>query len=151
MAASYFTCDAPAVALTAATPLTTVMITAAANQACRIKELKVTFDGATSTATPPKIEYGRPSSAGTFTSVTLRKRDPDRTGTLQTTGGKNSSAEPTWTSVIDGTMYEPAYGGVYQYLVPFDNPVIVIAAGRYAIRVTPPANVNCSSLIEAEE
>ena len=144
-------CDAPAVACVAVTAKTVVMATAPANIAVRVKEARFTFDGATSTATPPTIELGRPSTAGTFTSVTLRNRDPGRTETIQTTGGKNASAEPTWTSVVDETLYEPAYGGVYHYITPQDNPIILTNSGRYGARVTAPANVNCSSKLELEE
>jgi len=145
------TIDAPAVALVAATAKTVAMVTAAANQCVRVKEIRVTFDGATSTATPVKIETGRPSSAGTFTAATLRKKDTARAETIQTTGGINASAEPTWTTVIDDTAYIPAYGGVYHYIAPFDNPIIVAGGARYGVRCTAPANVNSSTKMDVEE
>lgn len=151
MACLKATLDAPAVALVAATAKTVAMLTAPANQCLGIKEVRVTLDGATSTATPVKVETGRPSTAGTFTAAVPRKKDPARAETVQATGGINASAEPTWTSVVDDTAYIPAYGGVYHYIAPFDNPVVVPGAGRYGLRLTAPAVVNASVKVDYEE
>lgn len=143
--------NAPAVALTAATAKTVAMLTAATNQCIRIKEIRVTFDGATSTAVPVLVELGRPSSAGTFTASTPLKRDTARAETIQSTGGINASAEPTWTSVVHESLYIPAYGGVYHYIVPFDSPIIIAGGARFAVRLTAPAGVNSSTTIVFEE
>lgn len=151
MAFLKFELTGQAIALVAVTAKTVAMLTAATNQCVRINEVRVTFDGATSTAVPPLIEYGRPSSAGTFTSQTPKKRDPGRAETIQTTGGVNSSSEPTWTSVVDGAFYEPAYGGMYHYIHPFNNEYIVPGGGRFGIRITAPANVNSTTTIAGEE
>ena len=139
------------VALTAATPKTPVMITAPANIAVKVTGYRVSFDGATSTAVPPYIEYGRPSTTGTFTSQTPRKMDPGRAETVQTTGGVNASAEPTWTSVVDEGHFLAAYGGLFEEFKTFDNPIVVPGAGRWGIRVTAAAAVNCSATIFFEE
>ncbi len=151
MAAQFLELTADAVACVAATAKTVAMVTAATNVPLRIKEIRVAFDGATSTATPAKVEYGRPSSAGTFTSQTPKKRDTARAETVQTTGGVNASAEPTWTSVIDGSAYVPVYGGIYHYIVPPDNPITIAGGGRYGVRITAPANVNATVTISFEE
>jgi hypothetical protein len=143
--------NAPAIALTAATPKTVAMLTAPTNQALKIKEIRVTTDGATSTAVPVTVELGRPSSAGTFTSSTPLKRDTARSETVQATGGINASSEPTWTSVIHESLYVPAYSGVYHYIVPFDNEILVAGGGRFGVRCTAPAGVNASATIVYEE
>lgn len=151
MACLKATLDAPAIALVAATAKTVAMLTAPTNQCLGVKEVRVTFDGATSTATPVKVETGRPSSAGTFTAATPRKKDTARAETIQATGGINASAEPTWTSVVDDTAYIPAYGGVYHYIAPFDNPIVIAGAARFGVRCTAPAIVNVSTKIDYEE
>lgn len=145
------TLDAPAIALTSATAKTVAMLTAPANQCLLVKGVTISFDGATSTAVPAKVEFGRPSSAGTFTSATLRKKDTGRAETIQATGGINASSEPTWTSVIDKTEYVPVYGGNKEVFVPFNNPIVVPGGTRFGIRVTAPAGVNCSASIDYEE
>lgn len=143
--------NAPAIALVAATPKTVAMLTAPTNQCLLIKEIRITFDGATSTAVPALIELGRPSSAGTFTSSTPLKRDTARAETVQATGGINASAEPTWTSVIHESLYVPVYGGVYHYIVPFDNPIIIPGGARFGVRLTAPAGCNASTTIVFDE
>lgn len=151
MAALQATCDAPAVACVATTALSVNMVTAAANQCIKILGYTISFDGNVSTNTPTKVEYGRPSSAGTFTAVTIRKKDTARAETVQTTGGKNASAEPTWTSVIDKTEYLGQFNGNKEVMVPFQVPIIIAGGARWGIRVTSPNNVNCSSTIDFEE
>lgn len=151
MARLIATLDAPVVALSAATAKTIALLTAPVNQCLGIKEIRVTLDGATSTATPVKVETGRPTTAGTFTAAVPGKKDPGRSETVQATGGINASLEPTWPSPVLDTAYIPAYGGVYHYIAPFDNPIVVPGTGRFGIRCTAPAAVNCSAKIDYEE
>lgn len=143
MAANNCELNAQAIALVAATPKTVAMVTAPANQALKLKGFRISLDGANSAATPVTVEYGRPSSAGTFTSTTPGKLDPGRAETVQTTGGTNASAEPTWTSVVLGAFYLGAFNGLYDKTMSFDTPYIVPGGTRFGFRVTAGANVNC--------
>jgi alkyl sulfatase BDS1-like metallo-beta-lactamase superfamily hydrolase len=145
------TLNTGSVALTAATAKTIIMLTAPTNQCLTIKGIRISFDGATSTAAPATVELGRPSSAGTFTSTTPRKRDTGRGETVQATGGTNASAEPTWTSVIDITEAVPVYGGNKETMIPINNPIIVPGGTRFAMRVTAAAGVNAFASFDYEE
>lgn len=151
MAGNKITLNAPAVPIVAATPKSVIMVTAPANQAVVLKGMRITLDGANSAATPATVEGGRPSSAGTFTSATPGKKDPGRQETVQTTGGINASAEPTWTGVVLETLYLGTFNGLLREFLPFDSPITVPGGTRYAIRVTAGANVNCSAVLDGEE
>lgn len=151
MAANNCEITAQAIALVAATAKTVIQITAPTNQALKVKGFRVSFDGANSAAAPVTAEYGRPSSAGTFTAQTPVKKDSGRGETVQTTGGVNASAEPTWTSVGVGAFYLGAFNGLLREYFPFDNPIIVPGGTRFALRLTAAAAVNACVTLEFEE
>jgi hypothetical protein len=126
-------------------------ITAPANQLLRVLEARCTFDGANSTAIPAKAEIGRPSTTGTLTATTMRKRDPGRPETPQTSGGINASAEPNWAGCVDETLYCPVYGGMYHYLIPFDSTIRVPGGTRWGVRFTAQSPVDVSTTFVVDE
>jgi hypothetical protein len=151
MAAILANLDAGPVPLVANAPKTVLMLTAPPNQVLRIHEVRVTFDGATSTAVPPKVEIGRPTSAGTMSAKAPAKTNPAQPEVLQAIGGVNATLEPGWPAAADETFNEPAYGGMYHYQPAFDVPILVPGGGRFAIRVTAQAPVNCTPKITYAE
>jgi len=135
-----------------ATAKTIVGAAAAANQPIKILEQLVSHDGATSTNAPSIVELARCTfgGAGTATSVTPSKKDPGRAETIQTTGTKNYSAEPT-TITAWRTVNVPTYNGLYHYLTPDSRTLLVVGGQGYVIRVTAPATTNACATIEFEE
>jgi hypothetical protein len=140
------------VALTGTTAKTAVSAAAAANQVIKILSQRVSFDGATSTNAPALIESGRCTfgGAGTSTSVTPSKLDPGRAETIQTTGAKNYSAEPTTITPIDPADV-PQYNGFLEVMTPDSRPNIVVGGQGWVIRITSPTNVNTTGKLVFEE
>lgn len=88
------------VAVTAATLITVVGVRAPTNQAVKILEAAVSFDGATSSNAPAIVDLVRCTFAtnapGTSsTSTTPTKRDSARPETIQSTAAHTWTAEPT--------------------------------------------------------
>lgn len=147
---NYFT-----VALTAATAKSVAGVAAATNQAIKVLETSISFDGATSTNAPAVVDIARctfaTNAAGTnSTTVTPAKKDPGRAETVQTTGGKNWTTEPTVITVFR-SIDVGQYNGLYHYIAPFAAPLIVVGGQGLVIRANSPNNVNCSGAIEFEE
>lgn len=155
MAMNQFDCDYNAVALTATTAKTVVGVKAAANIALKVLECSASFDGATSSNAPAKVEFGYctfgANSPGTnSTSATLRKRDPGRNETIQATGGHTWTTEPT-TITVNHSKYVGQFNGLYHYIFPFASPQVCNGGEGYVIRSTSPNNVNTTGHITAEE
>lgn len=151
MAGLVFDIPVSAVALTGAAAQTLIMVTAPTNQSLKIWEILCSLNGSTSTNAPATLDYGRPSSAGTSSAGTGFKRDPGRAETIQTTIGITFTVEPTWTSLISSEAYVPQFNGLYHWMIPFTNPIIVPGGGRFAIRVNSPNNVSASARLTVEE
>lgn len=132
-------------ALTAATAKTVLAVTSPAQFGCNWLRYEVSFDGATSTAVPAKIELCTftAATAGTSTAVTVQQVG----GTSITAGftaGTNYTAEPTVLTAFS-TFTLPVYGGTG--IVPFtpgQEPNSVVSQG-FAIRITAPAAVNATA------
>ncbi|NJL70163.1 MAG: hypothetical protein HC888_00515 [Candidatus Competibacteraceae bacterium] len=150
MAALDCVLDSGSISLTGGSAKTVLQLTMPSNQCGRIKGYKVTFDGATSTNTPASVELVRQSTAGTMTSQTPQKLDSGRDETVQATGSKDSSGEPTVTSTLD-TAFVPVYGGVYHFMFPSDTRPIVPGGGRIGLKITAPSAVNCRASLWFEE
>lgn len=155
MAANIVDVQFNAVALTAATAKSAIGLRAATNQAVKVLEQAVSFDGATSSNAPTQVEFGACTFAtnppGTAsTSVTPTKREPGRAETTQLTAARNWTTEPTVITVVR-TIAVGQYNGVYHYIHPFASPHIVAGGGGFLTRITSPNNVNVSGHLTAEE
>lgn len=140
------------IALTATTAKTVAMIKAAANHRALIRGITVDSKGTVATDTPIKVDLCRPSTDGTFTAVTPIKKDSTADETVQTTAGKNASAEPTITDatdVIESWEVHPQLGRKVFY--PADDPIPVPGGTRFAIRALAAQGQTVSITIEAEE
>jgi hypothetical protein len=156
MAANIVDITANTVALVASTAKTVLGLKAATNQAVKVLEMSVSFDGATSSNAPAVVEFatctfvGQPPGTGS-TSVTATKREPGRAETTQLTAARNwTPTEPTAITpvrVIDIGQYN----GVYHYIHPFASPHVIAGGGGAVIRITSPNNVNFSGHMTAEE
>lgn len=137
------------VAMVAATAKTVVQVFGTANTTLSLVRVKVSFDGVTASAVPALVEWGIITAAGTSTAFT----PVQNTGSpfaSPAAGGYNSSAEPTYTRIID-SAYVPVFMGTYVEWYPLgEEPLCAVSQG-FGIRVTAPATVNClASIIYAE-
>lgn len=139
------------VALVAATAKTVLQVGAPANQRVKVLGIKLTADGVTSSAVPISVRILRQTTAGTMTSVTPVPVEKDLSGiTIQSTGAKNASAEPTASDVLD-TFFVPAFMGAYEVFYPFGQELIVQNGKYLGIECTAPANVNVQGMLTFEE
>ncbi len=140
---------APAVPLTATVAKTVLQITAPANQRLKLLGIIVSFDGTSTTAQPAACRLLRQTSAGTLTSVTAVLQEKSLSETLQATGGKNASSEPSAGDVLKTFYVHPQAG--YEWPAPYGQEMIVQGGGRIGLEVTAPATVNCSATFLYEE
>jgi hypothetical protein len=150
MSALNFSVDAAGISLTGGSPKTMIQAIAPTNQVVTVKGFQLSFDGATSTATPATVQLLRQTTAGTVTSATPRKLDSGRAETIQSTAGINATSEPTSGEVIF-TEFIPVYGGNKTVFFPSNLLPIIPGGTRLGLRVTSPANVNCSATMLLEE
>lgn len=149
----------PATACTSGTAKTVAGLKTAAQQAIKILEFGISFNGSTSTVAPATVEVCRltwatnpPGTAST--STTPIKRDPARPETIQTTGGTNWTTEPT-VITPNKTKYVGSFNGLYHYILPFASPEIVAGftalAGGWCARITMQESQSCSGHVTYEE
>ena len=145
------------VALSAATAKTVVGIKAPTNQALKIHEICVSFDGADATKAPAVVDINRctfatnaPGTNSSSFTMASGKRDPGRQETVQSTGATAWSSEPTVLTALQ-SVDVPEFNGLYHLIVPFTVPIIVPGGQGIAITITSPAAVNCSGHITFEE
>lgn len=140
------------IALSAATAKTILNVINAANSLIRITELSVSFDGVTATAEPVTVELCSSTQAGAGTSTAhtiVQVRGPTRT--VQATGARNYTAEPTTLTVLKRWLV-PAFNGLLLVQFPLGRePEQVTTADGLCIRCTAPATVNVQGYIEFEE
>lgn len=120
-------------------------------------ELGISFDGVTASAVPVTVELCQSTqgAAGTGAAsppaaVQTRGRG---TGGSAPTVAHNFTAEPTTLTVIRQWFVSPN-GGLFIYPLPLGREVECDASGgtikALALRITPPATVNCLAYMEVE-
>lgn len=150
MSAGYTVQTTADVALSAATAKTIVGVIAASGVSARATEIGVSFDGVTATAEPVTVELcrGDGTGAGTSTSQTPAQLR-GFTRTVQCSGARNYSAEPTTLTVLKRWLVHPQTGMAVQF--PLGREVEHTGAGGLFLRLTAPATVNAQGYIEFEE
>lgn len=139
------------VALTAATAKTILSVINAANALIRITEFAVSFDGTSATAEPVTIELcsSTQATAGTSTSQTpVQLYGSART--VQATGARNFTAEPTVLTVLKRWLVHPQTGIEMQHPLGRE-PEQTVTADALCLRCTAPATVNAQGYICFEE
>jgi len=94
----------------------------ATNTGLRVKSLGFGFEGTSVTDLPIEIRLRRSSSDGTFTAQTVRKKAGP--GTIQSTGHKNATVEPTTKGDILWTISLHPQGTFEKNLRPDDEIVV---------------------------
>lgn len=139
------------IALSAATAKTILSVINAANSLIRLCEIGVSFDGTSSSAEPVTVELcsSTQATAGTSTSHTIAQvRGPTRT--VQATGARNYTAEPTVLTVLKRWLVHPQTGLIIQFPLGRE-PEQVTTADALCLRCTAPATVNVQGYMEFEE
>jgi hypothetical protein len=155
MACNRNTVPAATVACTATTAKTVVGLNPASNICCNLLEALTSFDGATSSNAPAVCELNTITFAtnapGTNSSaVTPAKYDTGRGETVQALAGKTWTAEPTVHTQF-GPFDLGQFNGIYQWILPFSTPLVIIGGKGVGIRITSPNNVNSTSRLSFEE
>ncbi len=152
MAARYSVETTGDVALSAATAKTILSVICGSNALLRIIELGVSFDGTTATAEPVTVELcsSTQATAGTSSSQTpVQTGGPTRT--VQASGARNYTAEPTVLTVLKRWLVRPD-GGLFVLQSPLGRePEQVTTADALCLRCTAPASVNAQAYLEFEE
>jgi len=140
------------VALSAGTAKSAGSIKMPTNQIGRILEAYATHDGANANNAPDVTDFARCTFAtnGTSTAQTPGKDIPAYTETVQTTGAVNYTAEPTTVTALR-SLNLPQYNGIYHYIRPQGNPLVVQGANGFLVRQNSPNAVNSTGAINSEE
>ena len=128
-----------------------IQLIAATNVRVKVREISISFNGVSNTATPILVEVVRQTSAGTFANTTtLRHWDTSYAETLQTTCKDTASAEPTDSGDVPISEYvHPQTGFLWQ--CQYAGDLIIAGAGRLGVRVTAAASVSANIRVVAEE
>lgn len=140
--------------VTASPGKTIVQVTNPSTQRARLKELLVSFDGASSTAVPALVRIARQTTAGTpsgNTTPTPVQVDPGGPAALQTAvvaGAAAWTTEPTLGDILWNLRIHPQSGAMYQYSLSQED--LIVASGRFAVVIFVAASVNVSGHVEYE-
>ncbi len=128
-----------------------LQVTAPTNQRVKVREWSASFIGTSNTAQPILTEIlTGASTAGTSSSVTLRKWNPADDETIQSTAVHTCTVEPTGTLVaIQSEEIHPQTG--YTWQSPFGGEIHIVGGGRLTLRVTAAAGSSLSSRFLCEE
>jgi hypothetical protein len=137
-----------AVALSAATAKTCLMVITPAQFGGALRKLRVGFDGVTASAVPALVEVVRSTNATNSTPGTNNTNENSnilqykgRSITAGFTAFSASTAEPTVLTVMDSWLLTPA-GGLVVYDFPLGDEIECDVSAGLGVRITAPATVN---------
>lgn len=154
--AGYSLTTSAAVALSAATAKTALMVITPSSFGGDLKKFRIGFDGVTASAVPVLCEIVRSTNASNSTPGTANTTESSnirqvygRSVTVGFTGFSASTSEPTVLSVQDSFLLTPC-GGLLVYDFPLGDTIDWDVSAGMGIRLTAPAavNVRCSMLFE---
>ena len=137
-----------AVALSAATAKTVLLITAPSGHGMSLKKFSIGFDGVTASAVPVFWEVNASTAASNSTAGT--GNTSQTAAVVQISGVRIASAfvagsactsEPTVQTFVRANLLTPN-GGVLLYDIPLGDEPDNIASAGFCIRLTAPAAVN---------
>lgn len=146
--AGYSVRTTSAVALSAATAKTSLMVITPAQFGGDLKKLRIGFDGTTSSAVPVPWEIVRSTNATNSTPGTANTNETaaiaqvyGRAITTGFTAFSASTSEPTVLSVLDSNYLTPV-GGLLVYDIALGDTFEWDVSAGMGVRLTAPANVN---------
>lgn len=154
--AGYWVGTSSAVALSAATAKTVLMVICPSSFGVDLKKLRVEFDGVTASAVPALVELVTSTNATNSTPGTNNTSETanivqkyGRSITTGFTAFSASTSEPTVLTVIERFLLTPC-GGTLFYDFPLgDTPDTAVSAG-IGLRITAPATVNARASMDFE-
>jgi hypothetical protein len=146
-----YTVTTGGVALVAATAKTVAEITTGSGVTNAWVSFDVTFDGATATNVPVKVELVSYTGASTGTAFTPLKANGEAQNVAATSTAKvNDTVEPTTPTVRRSWAIPPTSGVLFQF--PLGREVAYMPVSSiYGIRCTAPNGVNVYVQIDFEE
>ena len=146
--AGYAVTTSAAVALSAATAKTTLMVITPAQFGIDLKKFRISFDGVTSSNTPVLVELvtstnatnSTPGTANTSESANIQQLY-GRSITTGFTAFSASTSEPTVLTVIERFLLTPTGGTIFYDFPLGDTPDGAVSSGM-GLRLTAPATVN---------
>lgn len=154
--AGYWVGTSAAVALSAATAKTALMVITPSTFGGDLKKMRVEFDGVTASAVPVLCELVTSTNASNSTPGTGNTSESaniqqiyGRSITAGFTAFSASTSEPTVLTVVERWLLTPTGGALFYDFPLGDTPDWAVSAGM-GIRLTAPATVNarCSMTFE---
>lgn len=154
--AGYKVSTSSAVALSAATAKTALMMLTPSSFGGDLKKFRISFDGVTASAVPVLWEIVRSTNASNSTPGTNNTTETanivqvyGRSITTGFTAFSASTTEPTVLTVLDSDLLTPC-GGLLMYDFPLGDTFECDVSAGIGIRLTAPATVNarCSLIVE---
>lgn len=149
--ATYSVDSAGDIALSASTAKTVLSVIAASGAPIKLVEFGVSFDGTSSTATPVLVELCASTEAGAGTATSqppVQVGGPTRT--VQASGKRNFTAEPSALTTLQRWRVHPQAGIVLQF--PLGREPMQVTGGRaLVLRCTAGASVNFAGYMTFEE
>jgi hypothetical protein len=146
--AGYVVRTSAAVALSAATAKTALMVICPSSFGTDLKKFRVSFDGVTASAVPVLVELVTSTNASNSTPGTNNTNENSniiqvygRSITTGFTAFSASTTEPTVLTVVESFLLTPA-GGVLFYDFPLGDTVDTPVSTGIGLRLTAAATVN---------
>lgn len=137
------------VALTAATARTLIELATGAAIENLWVSFDITFDGATATATPVKVDIITTTASGTGTTYTPVKYGASQPTNSVTTAEIATTVEGSSPTVVQSWYVPPTSGFSYQW--PLGRELAMFPSKFMGIRCTAPAGVNAIANLVFEE
>ena len=146
--AGYSVSTSAAVALSAATAKTALMVITPSTFGIDLKKFRVSFDGVTASAVPVLVELVTSTNASNSTPGTANTTESanivqiyGRSITTGFTAFSASTSEPTALTVIERFLLTPTGGTIFYDFPLGDTPDGAVSSGM-GLRLTAPATVN---------
>lgn len=154
--AGYWVGTSSAVALSAATAKTALMVICPSSFGIDLKKYRIEFDGVTASAVPVLCEIvtsdntsnSTPGTANTTESANI-KQVYGRSITTGFTAFSASTSEPTVLTVVERFTLTPT-GGTLFYDFPLGDTIDTAVSAGIGIRLTAPATVNARASMTFE-
>lgn len=127
---------------TAATE-TLIQIVTGSTRKAKVKEWGISFDGIDATDVPIRVDLLRQTTAGTSSSLTIVKNDPDDPAAIST-ALQDFSAEPTAGDIL-WTQYITPAGGFDRVQLPLGEEIVVDVSERIGLRCVVPSGSACNA------
>lgn len=147
--AEQYSVTASGVALAAATAKTVVELATGSTIDNAVLSLDISFNGATSTATPVLVEIITSTATGTGTAGTLNRVGQNQGRAALTTAKTNLTVEGTGPTVV-WSWYVPPTSGL-SYVWPLGRELAMPPSKFLGVRCTAPAAVSAACTVVVEE